>query len=348
MISEQNKKIAIIGGGIAGMQAATILGRFGYAVTLYEKHEQLGGNVGSWSYLFPHNEKASDVLSELKAMLKTLPNIAIRTKVTVENISIDANTTTLSFANDPSETFDAVVVASGFEPFDASRKEEYGYGVFDNVITSVDFEYAEKNETISKLLPPLGGKVGFVHCVGSRDEKVCNEYCSKACCITAIKQAIEVKKYNPSADVYCFYMDLRLFDRHFESIYRKAQEEYGIQFIRGRMSEVNEAQNKQLVVRVEDTLLRRPMKLELDLIVLMVGMEPSKDTQRFAQQLGHQSEEDRFISDDGKVLVAQNMSLKKLVFVAGTAKGPSTVRETLADAKSVALNVHFYLKNMHQ
>jgi len=211
------------------------------------------------------------------------------------------------------------------------------------VVTSVDFEFAEKNGTIDKLVPAKKSKIGFVHCVGSRDEKVCNEYCSKACCITAVKQAIEVKKMNPEAEVYCFYMDLRLFDRHFESIYREAQEKWGILFIRGRMSEVNEDINGKLIVRIEDTLSRRPMKLSLDLLVLMVGMVPSEDTQRFASQLSTKSEEDRFIIDNNQILVEQNTGISKGIFAAGTAKSPLTVKETLADAKSVALNVHFYL-----
>lgn len=347
MINEQDKKIAIVGGGIAGMQAANVLGRLGYQVSLFEKGEQLGGNVRNWSYLFPHHESANDVISRLQAMLRTHSNIKVLTATSVDNLDIETNKVILTLPNGKEE-FDAVILASGFQPFDATKKEEYGYGVFDHVITSVDFEYAAKNETLSKLIPQGKPTIGFVHCVGSRDEKVCNEYCSKACCVTAIKQAIEAKKMNPQSKVYCFYMDLRLFDRHFENIYKEAQESWGIQFIRGRLSEVNEDMNGQLVVRVEDTLSHRPMKLSLDLLVLMVGMVPSKETEYFADKLNLKSSDDRFIMEDNHVLTAQNMDIRTGVFVAGTAKGPSTIKETIADAKSVAINAHFYIKHMLQ
>ena len=90
------------------------------------------------------------------------------------------------------------------------------------------------------------------------------------------------------------------------------------------------------------------MKLSLDLLVLMVGMVSSENTQQFGDQLNIKSEEDRFIIDNSQVLTAQNSSVKKGIFVAGTAKSPLTVKETLADAKSVAVNVHFYLKQMYQ
>jgi heterodisulfide reductase subunit A2 len=121
--------------------------------------------------------------------------------------------------------------------FDATKKEEYGYGIYDNVITSADLE---KLFLDSKLLVnPLGKtpkKIGLVHCVGSRDEKVGNVYCSKVCCVTAVKQAIEIKERLPESDVYCFYMDLRMYGMHFEALYKEAQEKYAVNFIRGRLS----------------------------------------------------------------------------------------------------------------
>ncbi len=347
MIDEKDKKIAIIGGGIAGMQAASVLGRLSYQVTVFEKKDMLGGNVGSWNHLFPHNESAADMVDSLFAMLKSQPNIQIKANTSVVAIESKSDNIIITTSNSKFD-FDAAIITTGFDPFDATKKEEYGYGVYDRVITSVDFEKAEKQNLFSKHLNIQSGKVGFVHCVGSRDEKVCNSYCSKVCCITAVKQAIEIKKLYPHLDVFCFYMDLRRFDRHFESIYREAQETWGIQFIRGRMSEVTEDMDGKLVARIEDTLSRRPMKLSLDMLVLMVGMVPSKDTLLFASQMNLQSTDDGFIEDSKQLLVAQNTSIRKGIFVAGTAKGPSTAKETIADAKSAAINVHFYIKQMFQ
>jgi len=347
MINEADKKIAIIGGGIAGMQAANVLGRFGYQVTIFEKDEQLGGNINSWNNLFPHNEQAFSVVNSLAQMIKAQANVKVASSTPI--ISLDTNENHIGVTtSDSTLDFDAAIVATGFKPFDASRKEEYGYGVYDRVITSVDFERLEKSSSLAAILNETSAKVGFVHCVGSRDEKVCNGYCSKVCCITAVKQAIEVKKLYPNIDVFCFYMDLRLFDKHFESIYREAQEKYGIQFIRGRMSEVNEDIDGKVIARVEDTLSKRPMKLTLDLLVLMVGMEPSEGTKAVAKSLNLPTSDDAFIGDSSQILQNQNTGIRSGVFVAGTAKGPSSVKETIADAKSVAINVHFYLKQMYQ
>lgn len=340
----QDKQVAIVGGGVAGMQIASILGKFGYKVTLFEKENRLGGNVANWKHLFPYNQETVELIDELSSTIKQ-SNIAVELGKNINDIQVTDNQIVVTDGGN-NQMFDAVVLTTGFEPFDATKKEEYGYGVFDRVVTSADFEKEQSNKHISEMLSATSGKVGFVHCVGSRDEKVCNEYCSKACCITAVKQAIEVKKRNPNLDVYCFYMDLRLFDRHFEKIYRKAQEEYGVQFIRGRVSEVSENESSKLVVRVEDTLSHRPMKLSLEMLVLMVGMVPSSGTRLLGKKMDLISDEDHFIAENTNVYIAQNSSAKGKLFVAGTAKGPLTVKETLADAKSVATNIHFSLNQV--
>ena len=152
-------------------------------------------------------------------------------------------------------TANAVLLTTGFDIFDAGRKEEYGYGIYDNVITSVELEEAFKSgmplQTVQGGTP---SRIGFIHCVGSRDEKAGNMHCSKVCCVTAVKQAIEVKEMFPSAEVFLFYMDLRMFGRHFEELYKEAQQKYGIQFIRARLSEAFENPDGTLQIRIEDTL----------------------------------------------------------------------------------------------
>ncbi len=92
---------------------------------------------------------------------------------------------------------DAVIVATGFDLFRSERKEEYGYGIYDNVITSADLEAMFRKNEVRRQNGDIPGRIGFIHCVGSRDEKVGNIYCSKLCCVTAVKQAMEVKKHIP-------------------------------------------------------------------------------------------------------------------------------------------------------
>ena len=119
-------------------------------------------------------------------------------------------------------------------------------------------------------------RIGFVHCVGSRDEKVGNRYCSKVCCATAVKQACEIKQQFPDAVVYCFYMDLRMFGRGYEDMYLEAQKKYGVIFVRGRVSEVSEDKDGHLFVKAEDTLSGKPLRVTLDLLVLMAGMSHNR------------------------------------------------------------------------
>ncbi len=149
---------------------------------------------------------------------------------------------------------DAVVVATGFDLFRSERKEEYGYGIYDNVITSADLEKMFRKGEVKMHNGRYPEKIGIVHCVGSRDEKVGNLYCSKLCCVTAVKQAMEIKKHIENAKVFCFYMDMRMGGALYEELYRESQEKYGINYIRGKVSEVSENINNKLVVKVEDTL----------------------------------------------------------------------------------------------
>jgi heterodisulfide reductase subunit A2 len=187
-------------------------------------------------------------------------------------------------------------------------------------------------------------KFGFIHCVGSRDAKSGNLYCSKVCCATAVKQAIEVKEHFPGAEIYCFYMDLRMFGKNYEELFQTAQEKFGINFVRARLSEVNQNFDKTLQIKVEDTLTSRPMKLTLDYIVLMSGMEPSRTSASMAKILGVETDENGFFKPRTNI-IEENYSSVKGVFIAGASTGPKTIVETMNDARSAALNIHNYLSN---
>ena len=227
---------------------------------------------------------------------------------------------------------------------DARRKEEYGYKIYDHVITSADLE---------QLLLPGGDltvaagknpkRIAFVHCVGSRDEKTGNHYCSKVCCITGVKQAIELKKRLPEAEIYCFYMDLRMYGKHFEELYREAQEKYDIQFIRGRLSEASEKIDKSLLIKSEDTLSGRPLKMNVDLLVLLVGMEAGKGTTVAAATCGIGCEESGFLKTTDSFLKS-NFSEQEGIFLAGSCTAPMTINDTILHARSAAIEVDNWLK----
>ncbi|MEI6060605.1 MAG: FAD-dependent oxidoreductase [Bacteroidota bacterium] len=336
------KHVIVIGAGPAGLETSANLAKMGTRVTLVEKEESTGGHLRKWHALFSSLMPGNEVLASINSGLGENVKIQAATKVT--GIEAVNNYFTVSGHNGWQEKADAVVITTGFRLFDARRKEEYGYGIYENVITSADLEelFASGKEFVNRQgIKP--GRVGFVHCVGSRDEKVNNLHCSKVCCITAVKQAIEVKQLHPEAEVFCFYMDLRMFGRHYEELYKEAQEKYNIQFIRGRLSESTEDKDGNIVVKVEDTLLGKPLKIKVGLLVLMAGMEPADETKPLADMLGLKSVADKFIQPLDEVLRSNYTEIPG-VFIAGACSGPKSVSDTLADARSAALAVASYLK----
>ena len=238
---------------------------------------------------------------------------------------------------------DAVVIASGFEIFDAKKKEEYGYNIYNNVITSVDLEDRFKrgnNICMTNGKPPR--RIAFIHCVGSRDEKSGNHHCSKVCCITGVKQAIELRKQLPEAEIFCFYMDLRMYGKGFEELYRNAQESYNIQFIRGRLSEAAENMDESLLIKAEDTLSGRPLKMNVDLLILLVGMVAGADTARLCEGFKLERDSSGFIKPRDQH-IQRNLSSQQGVFLAGTCTCPMTVGDTIDNARAAAIEVNKYL-----
>ena len=336
-------KVAIIGGGIAGMEAGGQLAAMGFDVTLLERGSILGGNVANWHHLFPDGKPAKDLVSRLKSKIQD--SVSIHFGAEIHKLQKNSDSFILNLTDGQNIDADAIIIATGFDLFEAGKKEEYGYNIYDNVITSADLENkfnSGKPLKTSKGTTPK--KVAFIHCVGSRDEKVGNIYCSKVCCITALKQAIEIRQMIPESEVFCFYMDLRLFDRYFEDIYYEAQTKYGIQFIRGRLSEASEDQNGNIILKAEDTLTGKPLKLTTDMVVLMVGKVSSRGTRELSKRLSIELDTDQFIkSKDNHSLF--NYSNKEGIFLAGTCTGPKTIIETIADARSAAMEVAGYLNN---
>lgn len=333
------ENIVIIGGGIAGMEAAVQLIKLGYDPIIVEKQDHLGGHVADWDCLFPDMSPASEVVDKLIGEIAEA-HVFTSTEILFVNHLQDSYNVMLS--NGVSIIAHVILFATGFKVFDASKKEEYGYGVYNQVITNRDLEHWFKTLEDKRIASPKA--IGFVHCVGSRDEKARNPQCSKVCCITAIKQAIEMKQRFPEAMVYCFYMDLRLFGKKYEDFYISAQRDYGVRFIRGRVSEVSENIDGKVVVKAEDTLSGKPVKATLDLLVLMAGMVCNPDSTKVASLMTMQVDSDGFLKSSDNVFNI-TVSSHEGIFLAGACTGPKTVPETLAEARSAALGIHSYLKS---
>lgn len=337
-----NKHVIVIGGGVAGLEAAGRLSREGLMVSLLEKDNITGGHLNRWFKLFPDRRDSKEVKDYLDD-LNQGNNVKLFTNVTVEKLKKDKDHFSL-LTNEGNELIaDAVVVATGFDLFKSSRKEEYGYGIYDNVITSADLEDMFKKGEIVTSDGAVPSSIGIVHCVGSRDEKVGNLYCSKLCCVTAVKQAIEIREHLPESTVYCFYMDMRMGGAYYEELYREAQEVWGVNFIRGKVSEAGEAIDKRVMIKVEDTLAGRPLKMKLDLLILMAGMEMSEGGKKIAGLAGLKTGENRFFAATDHHYGSNRSNIEGL-FYAGTCTAPMNITETISHARAAVTEVMDYLK----
>jgi heterodisulfide reductase subunit A len=337
-----SKHVVVIGGGAAGLEAAGQLAKAGIDVSLIEKEIKTGGHLNKWFKLFPDRKKSSEVLKYLNGITPH-DGIKLLTNTTIEKF-VRNSSHILIVTNEGKElTADAIIVATGFDLFKSARKEEYGYGIYDNVITSADLEEMFRKGEISTIKGKVPETIGIVHCVGSRDEKVGNYYCSKLCCVTAVKQAIEIREHLPESKVFCFYMDMRMGGAFYEELYREAQEKWGVSFIRGKVSEAGETIDNKLVIKVEDTLAGRPLKMKLDMLVLMAGMEMSEGGKKIAGMSGLKTGENRFFAAADHHY-GSNKSNIEGVFYAGTCTAPMNISDTISHARAAVLEVIDYLK----
>jgi heterodisulfide reductase subunit A2 len=331
------KRVAVVGSGAAGMTAASVLARLGIQVTLFEREDKPGGHLRKWHALFPDRDSAKNLLSDLEAELEC-SGALLRTGIGVSQITPTKHRFLLD--TDGGNEWDAVILATGFRQFNATVKEEYGYGIYPRVITSSELEERMAGDgLVTEDGPPAS--VAFVHCVGSRDAKVGNHYCSKVCCVTGVKQAIGIRERYPGCRVSNFYMDLRMYGSGYEELYREAQEKWGVSFIRGRVSEAAGNAAGAIQLKAEDTLLGRPVMMKADWLVLLTGMEPPDGTQELANRLGIKSGTAGFLAGNDRFL--QQGTGREGIFMAGACTGPATLPESIAQGRAVAVLVSQYL-----
>lgn len=334
----KSQKVVIIGGGVAGMQAAATVRELGKRPVILEKSPRLGGKLNDWHMLFPSFTPASKVVEELKGRLD---GVEIQTGTDVWKIEQGAVTT----ADGRRIEAGAVIVSTGFDLFPAELKEEYGYTLYDNVYTTVDIERMFGQGRVCLVDGTAPRRIAFLHCVGSRDEKVNQRHCSRVCCITGVKQAIELKRLLPDSEIYNFYMDIRMFGPGYEEMYREAQERYNINFIRGRISEAGETQEGRIQIKAEDTLIGRPLKMTVDMLVLIVGMQAASSNGAFAGCEGIT------LRPSGFLLPADSFCSNvctgaKGLFFAGTATAPKNVGESINEGAFAAVKACAYIDSV--
>ncbi len=271
LIEETSKMILVVGGGITGITAALEAANAGYEVVLVEKEAELGGWVAKYPKITPtkppyNTLEEPDIQSKIKEVEEN-PKIKVLTSTKIERISGQPGMFDVVVNKDGNtEEFrvGAIVVATGWKPYDASKLEDLGYGKFENVVTNVEFEEMAREGKLSGV-----DSVAFIQCAGQRDENHL-PYCSAVCCKVSLKQAKYLREANPDSKAYIFYKDMRT-PAQDEEFYKAMQDDPGIFLTKGEVKGISEEDGK-LVVEVDDTLMGEPIKVKVDLVVLATGM----------------------------------------------------------------------------
>lgn len=423
-----NKRALVIGGGIAGIQAAIDIANAGIEVVLVERESSIGGRMAQLDKTFPTLDCSACILTPKMVDVAQHPNIELRTFAEVKKVSgfvgnfeveilqkarrvdpkkcsgcgvcmqkcpeknipsefnvgigkrtaiympfpqavpnvpvIDAehcrfiNTGKCQICSKlcPAgainydeqdeiigEKFGAIVVATGFRTFDYSTISEYGAGKYPDVITGLQLErmMSASGPTQGEIIRPSDGKhpktVVFVSCVGSRDDRCGRPYCSKICCMYQAKHAIMLKEHMPDAQAYIFYIDVRAGGKAYEEFVRRAQDEYGAIYIRGRVGKIYQM-GEQLIVRGEDSLLGRPVEVVADLVVLATGVEANEGAQDLAQTLSISYDTYSFLNEAHPKLRPVETNTDG-IFLAGMVAGPKDIPDTVSQASAAAVKV---------
>ncbi|ACX72572.1 4Fe-4S ferredoxin iron-sulfur binding domain protein [Methanocaldococcus vulcanius M7] len=415
------KRALVIGGGVAGIQAALDLGDMGFETILVEKSPSVGGRMAQLDKTFPTNDCSICILAPKMVDVAKHPNVKLyaysevvdvqgyignfKVKIMKKPRYIDETKCTgcgqcaevcpIEVPNEfdmglgmrkaiykpfpqavPSKyTIDkehcidcglcakvcgpnaidydqkpefidvevgTIICAIGYDPFDPTVREEYGYGVYDNVITALELERMinASGPTGGKVIRLSDGKkpkrIAFIQCVGSRDAKVGNRYCSNVCCMYAMKNSQLIKEKAPETDIDIYYMDIRAFSKGYEEFYERSSKQYGITFIRGRPAEILEdPKTKNLIIRAEDTLLGEIIEKEYDLVVLSVGMIPTKSADQIQRILGISRTPDQFFMEAHPKLRPVDTATDG-VYLAGACQGPKDIPASVAQGSAAA------------
>jgi len=240
-----------------------------------------------------------------------------------------------------------IIIATGYDLFDARQIPQYGYGRLENVFTSLEFE------RMVNASGPTGGhvvlrdgetepeRVAIVHCVGSRDKNY-NEYCSKVCCMYSLKFAHLVHEHLPETEVYDFYIDMRTPGKGYEEFYNRLLKE-DTHFIRGRVAEITDADHQpgeegKLIVQAENTLLGKQQRVPVDMVILSAGIEARADSEKVANLFKMGCDYDGFFNERHPKL-APVATMTDGVFIAGACQGPKDIPETVAQGGAAASQV---------
>jgi len=341
------KPILIVGGGPAGLAAAHSLGTVGRSSILVEKEDKLGGApiLSGYAKLVPTDEWAKDAIGGMVERVEGDSNVKVLTGTTVDAFNGTPGSFEARLSNGDNVQVEAAVLCSGFTHFDSVNKPEWGFGTFEDVVTTTQVEQMISSGKGVRC-PSDGRKpqrVAILLCVGSRDRQIGREWCSKICCTVSSNLAMEIREELPDCHVYIYYMDIRTFGLYETKYYWRSQEEFKVKYIKARIAEVT-SDGEKLIVKGEDTLVKRPITIPFDMVVHAIGMDPNVDNPDIAATFGVDLETNGFI-DVANCYGAMGATSRPGVFVAGAATGPETIDDSIAQGHAAAMAV---LSGQHQ
>jgi heterodisulfide reductase subunit A len=319
----------VIGGGIVGMEAALNLANQGFDIHLVEKEPELGGTLRSVNKLFPTNQEAVKLIKPLVEHVRSHPKIKTYLSSKVKQVTGfigNFNVTLDGKGKENQFTVGTIVVAVGAEPLKPTG--QYGYGKMTNVLTQLELEgRMKKGES-------LGQNVVMINCVGARVPE--RTYCSRICCMTAIKNACLIKESNPKAKVWILHRDLMTYGVDFENYYRKAME-VGVRFIRYSLERPPEVIGDKKIekIKVYHELWRREIELPCDMLVLTTPLIPAEDNQNISKMLKVSLDEFGFLLEAHLKLRPVEFAMDG-IYICGSARWPTDVTEGISQAYAAA------------
>ncbi len=331
--------VLVVGAGPTGLSAAAGVASIGKKVVLVEKETVLGGApiLSGYAKLVPSGEWAKDAIGRMVKRVEDDANITIHKGVKVAKLEGEAGNFTATLSNGEIVKAGAVILGTGFTHFDSINKPEWGFGTYEDVVTTTQME---QMVSAGKIACPSDGRVpervAILLCVGSRDRQIGREWCSKICCTVSTNLAMEIKELSPTTDVFIYYMDIRTFGLYEDKFYWKSQEEFKTKFVKARIAEVTKSADGRLLVKGEDTLVKRPIVIPMDIVVHAIGMDPNEENPEISKVFGVGLEKHGFI-DKGEQYTSSFSSTRAGVYVGGSALGPEDIDTSISHGLAMAM-----------
>ena len=349
---DAKKAALVLGAGVSGMSAAINLAGLGNEVFLIEKESVVGGRVSDAGQLFMTEQNGKQLVEKLYNKVKSFSNITLFTNSTIEKVtgSLGNFNVEIKINSKPEQeslhlNVGSILAATGFDSYQP-KENEYGYKTFENVITLPDFKKLLDQSSDKLIINNRQIKqITFVYCVGNRQTKGENKYCSRFCCTSAIHTSLKVKERFKDTKMIHLYRDIRTYGKQ-EILYEKSSKQ-GDLYIRFDEKDppLIEMQGDKLTVKVKDHLTsKKEFELETDLVVLVTGMVARVDSQQTSEKLKIPIGNDKFFNEIHPKLKPVETVIKG-VFIGGACQGPKNISESVQSSLSAVAKIHALLKS---